>query len=158
MSGDTKQKFEIGKYVDTTILNEAEIVVALAELEEKMIENKAISKKIQVGSGWYGILAELHTALMEINPSYTIQQVKEKVGGLRYYIYYPPTDSIKYPIVDALVRHYENLSYETCEVCGIKKYGKQPEELDHRVDVSTEPNSRGWVRTLCDLCRESGDG
>lgn len=35
--------------------------------------------------GWGTLIAELETKLKRLSPDYTISQVKEKFGGLRYY-------------------------------------------------------------------------
>lgn len=34
---------------------------------------------------WYPIIVECHRKLLELDPHYTVDQVKEKFGGLRYY-------------------------------------------------------------------------
>lgn len=57
-----------------------------------------------------------------------IQQIKEKFGGLRFYIY-GGTDTTGYYIEFA-----ELLSYRTCEVCG----------------APGERRTGGWIKTLCD--------
>lgn len=58
-----------------------------------------------------------------------LAQVKEKFGGLRFYI--DDADEI----VHAYIQMAENLASITCEVCGNK--GKME-------------NIHGWVRTVCD--------
>lgn len=40
---------------------------------------------ISCGPGWYPLLAALDTDLARISPTYTVQQVKEKYGTLRFY-------------------------------------------------------------------------
>jgi len=62
-------------------------------------------------------------------------QVKEKFGGLRFYMTCG-TDEI-YDLTDKA----EALSYKTCEECG------KPGEERHG----------GWIRTLCDYCHENWD-
>ena len=61
----------------------------------------------------------------------TVQEVKEKFGGLRYYI--SPGDDV----IFGLTWFSEELSFHICENCGNK--GKQ------RVVM-------GWCYTLCDDC------
>ena len=58
-------------------------------------------------------------------------QVKEKFGGLRFYINGASKEC------HDIISKYEKLSYETCERCG--NPGK--------------PNDTGWITTLCDECR-----
>jgi hypothetical protein len=81
------------------------------------------------GPGWNDIVLALHTLLSRDNPNYFIAQIKEKFGGLRYYIGGEETD------VGALISEAEALSYQTCEECG------RPGIL--REDLS-------WITTLCD--------
>lgn len=44
---------------------------------------------ISCASGWYPLVIELDQKLAEIAPDYTLHQVKEKFGTLRYYIGFP---------------------------------------------------------------------
>lgn len=41
------------------------------------------------GHPWYPAIAAAHKRLTEIIPGYNITQIKNKFGGLRYYIDYP---------------------------------------------------------------------
>ena len=59
-----------------------------------------------------------------------IHQIKEKFGGLRFYVG-PASDSLLNAIEDA-----ESLSFTICEDCG--EPGKT--------------RGGGWIRTLCDGC------
>src|SRR5688500_11988135 len=38
-----------------------------------------------VGPGWWPIVTAIHAALSAIDPDYSVDQVKEKFGTLRYY-------------------------------------------------------------------------
>lgn len=58
----------------------------------------------------------------------TIQQVKEKFGGLRFYMDGGTPEMRNY------VRFAESMSMHTCECCG----------------ASGEPRNNGWVKTLCE--------
>lgn len=93
-----------------------------------------------IGKGWFPIVERLHEEMAKIDPDYTVQQVKEKFGGLRYY--YEPSGDYGTPVADALyalVRAAEDLCSRTCETCG-------------------SPGSccsvDGWFVTLCDRCRD----
>ena len=66
-----------------------------------------------------------------IIPQVEATQVKEKYGGLRFYVF-GGDDKI-----DALISFAESMSECTCEECG--RPGTQ--------------NVGGWIRTLCDICR-----
>jgi hypothetical protein len=80
-------------------------------------------------SGWYQLIKDLITDLIELGWNKEICQVKEKFGGLRFYIN-EGSDEIHDRITEA-----ENQSYEICEVTG------KPGLL--RTDI-------GWIETLCE--------
>jgi hypothetical protein len=82
-----------------------------------------------IGPGWYSLVANLINELIETGWDKEIHQVKEKFGGLRFYIGYGDDKIYK------IISKYESLSYKTCEDCG--------EEGEGRGDL-------GWVQTLCD--------
>lgn len=82
-----------------------------------------------VGVGWYPLIKDLITDLIELGWDKKTCQVKEKFGGLRFYIN-AGSDKIYERITLA-----ESQSYEICEVCGEKG------ELRKNV---------GWYTTLCD--------
>lgn len=81
-----------------------------------------------VGYGWYPLIKDLIIDLIELGWDKEVCQVKEKFGGLRFYIN-DATDKVHNRIRDA-----ENLSYETCETCG--------KEGELRIDI-------GWHTTFC---------
>lgn len=83
----------------------------------------------EINKGWYGIVKDLISDLIELGWDKQTCQVKEKFGGLRFYIN-AGNDKIYERIGEA-----ENLSYKTCEETGL------PGEL--RTDI-------GWYRTLSD--------
>ena len=83
----------------------------------------------ECNSGWYQIIKDLIIDLIEMGWNQETCQVKEKFGGLRFYIN-AGSDEMHDRITEA-----ERLSYETCEETG------QPGKL--RTDL-------GWFVTLCD--------
>jgi hypothetical protein len=80
-------------------------------------------------SGWYQLIKDLITDLIELGWNKEICQVKEKFGGLRFYIYEGSNE------IHERISKAENQSYEICEVTG------KPGQL--RTDL-------GWIETLCD--------
>ena len=82
-----------------------------------------------VNTGWYPIIKSLIEDLILLGWDKQTCQVKEKFGGLRFYI------NSGSPEIHARILQAENESYDTCEVCG--KSG----EL--RKDIR-------WYFTLCD--------
>jgi len=85
--------------------------------------------KAQVGPGW----GELVEAIYNRLPADAhIDQIKEKFGGLRFYV---SADSETLDFIDEM----EAKSLTICEHCG--KPGK--------------PRDGGWILTLCDECYKS---
>jgi hypothetical protein len=91
----------------------------------KIVESYFFSVDI----GWLQLIKDLITDLIALGWDKQVCQVKEKFGGLRFYIN-SGSDEIFKRISEA-----ENQSYETCEVCG--------EKGEIRTDI-------GWYTTLCD--------
>jgi hypothetical protein len=82
--------------------------------------------KKMVGKGWSKILDRLYDAKPR---SVYVTQVKEKWGGLRFYV--GSANEEFFDLIDAA----EEESYMICEECG--EPGKLREDL-------------GWILTLCD--------
>ena len=87
---------------------------------------------ISVGSGWAQLINRVFDKLASIKGTVKIVQVKEKFGGLRFYV----DGGDEY--TNGLIRVAEDASYETCEDCGV------PGTL----------RKGGWWATLCDKCDE----
>jgi hypothetical protein len=85
------------------------------------------------GDGWYKLLEDLSEELKPFE-EVVAEQVKEKFGGLRFYI--GPVNQENSKQVYDIIEKYETLSYKTCEVCGTT--GKR--------------RPGGWVKTLCNEC------
>ena len=95
----------------------------------------------ECGDGWFNIIYELakdvealakKTDLLEL----TVHQVKEKFGGLRFYLNKRVGRDIQMRIHKA-----ELISLETCEECAHPGYRR----------------NLGYIKTLCDCCaRQSG--
>jgi len=90
-----------------------------------------------VGNGWEDIIRRLVVDLFELGWDGTLLQIKEKFGGLRFYIG-GGTSAIFDRINEA-----EQESVRTCERCGEK--GKTVQY-------------HGWLTTLCEKCSESCEG
>lgn len=79
-----------------------------------------------VGHGWIQLILDLDRKLRYLSPDYTISQIKEKFGGLRYYATYVPPIQLA-DIDDApersdifydLIDRAESRSFRICEYCG----------------------------------------
>jgi hypothetical protein len=73
-------------------------------------------KTIDCGKGWWPIIADLDIELSEIDPDYSVYQVKEKFGNLRYY--YAPSFPEFAKQMNDLVSVYEFKCALTCEATG----------------------------------------
>ena len=101
------------------------------------LENGMYSNKPKITScdffdvqvGWYPLIKNLINELINLGWDKQVTQVKEKFGGLRFYIN-GGSDEIYNKITEA-----EKLSHETCELCGKKG------ELRTKIR---------WFTTLCD--------
>jgi len=82
-----------------------------------------------VSAGWHKLVNRLIDDLFSLGWDGQVYQVKEKFGGLRFYIGKGTDDIFK------RIQLAEDESYKLCEVCG------KPGE---------ERNPFGWIKTLCD--------
>lgn len=89
---------------------------------------------IDIGPGWFDLLARLDRQLAEISPGYVIEQCKTKFGTLRYYARPEDADHTDAARFSDIIRDAEDESATVCEDCG------QPAQ---------QVTSRGWVWTLC---------
>jgi len=98
---------------------------------------KAIEKKLysgfdgRVGSGWIPLIDRLATDLIAMGWDRDLHQIKEKFGGLRFYI------GAGTPEMHKRIDQAERESFRTCEDCGEPGKAEGP----------------GWIRTLCKSCR-----
>jgi hypothetical protein len=82
----------------------------------------------RIGPGWYSIIDRLVADLLELGWDGRVLQVKEKFGGLRFYI--EQTTEVLHNRIDKA----KDEAYRTCEVCG------KPGFL----------RNNGWIETRCD--------
>lgn len=92
-----------------------------------------------VGTGWEELVDGLDAKVLELAPDRRIDQIKEKFGGLRYYVSNIPEDV--WDEVYDVIGEAEARSLRTCEDCG--------------GPGTTGPvRPKGyWVLTLCEECR-----
>jgi len=91
--------------------------------------------RMECGDGWYKILHDLMTKIRTTGEKIGIAQIKEKFGGLRFYIESTPIGSIHFEAIRTFISEAEKESMRTCEVCG------KPGEIR---------DQGRWIRTLCD--------
>ena len=95
------------------------------------------------GNGWYWLIDMLCNAIQSYIdnnehlkiPQVEAVQVKEKFGGLRFYINGGDEE------IEGMISLAEYMSYYICESCGSTENVSQ--------------NKKGWISTLCPNCRKS---
>ena len=106
---------------------------------------------VECNEGWKG----LYQPLLDLCKLYNIPvlQVKEKFGGLRFYI--GPTSESNfdlYPLITAA----EAQSFRTCEDCGISG-SSWVNSIEVRKVTTEASETSGWIRSLCEPCRNKWD-
>lgn len=92
----------------------------------------------ECGDGWFKVLYDLSKKIQKlidekkISKNFSVYQIKEKFGFLRYYPNFSTYE------LDKLIDQAEEQSMITCEQCG--KKGKIRDIGEH------------WYMTLCDAC------
>lgn len=92
----------------------------------------------ECGDGWFKLLWKLSEDLQKAGFANTghVLQVKEKLGGLRFYVDGANDEQWK------IIEEAEQKSYGICECCG--EPGKQ--------------YNMGWIYTVCEKCLETIKG
>ena len=75
---------------------------------------------ISCDEGWWSLIALCDKELASVDPLYTVFQIKEKFGGLRYY--YSPSNPDSRKKMDEIVLKYEKICSMTCEMTGKHGY------------------------------------
>lgn len=105
------------------------------EIQERIVDDLSCSS---IGEGWFDIVRELDRQIAVLAPDYKLNQIKEKFGGLCYYIKNVPDDH--HVAVNSLIMLAERQALSTCDVCG--------EKGSLRI-------IKGWYSTRCE--QHSGD-
>ena len=77
---------------------------------------KGWGKSIDCDDGWISMIAECHSELINVDKNYSIQQIKQKFGTLRYYC--TPLNPKHKEQFAKIVDKYERLSINVCEISG----------------------------------------
>ena len=86
--------------------------------------------------GWSDLVGELHNKILNIDPNYKIQQIKEKFGVLRfYYESLLIENQFHNEEIDNIIEDYVKKSREICEICGAKG---RPAKLGYRYKTCCE--------------------
>lgn len=95
---------------------------------EELLAKYSLPNAGHVGAGWLPLVEELIVELKGLGWDGDLGQIKEKFGGLRFYVGAASDE------MHDLITQAELKSFRTCEQCGA------PGEL----------RTGGWVKTLCD--------
>ena len=102
--------------------------------------------EISCGDGWFEILHKIYTEISlylnapinkKLKEKFYVTQIKEKFGTLRFYV------SISEPVIDDIINKYEDMSFDTCEICGKN---------------ATMRTKNGWIITICTTCADAAGG
>ena len=97
---------------------------------------EAWAETIDVGPGWFDLIARLDAQLARLSPGYVVEQCKTKYGSLRYYARPEDADDVDLQMTfNEIIRDAEDQSTSICEECG------QPGQ---------QITFRGWIRTVCE--------
>jgi hypothetical protein len=89
---------------------------------------------IECREGWNQLIDHLCEDIDKKNAEVSVNQIKEKFGGLRFYVDILNSPDANPEEVYELISDYEDKSYHICEVCG----------------ESGKLYAKGWHQTLCD--------
>lgn len=88
------------------------------------------------------LIANCDKEISTIDPDYTIFQIKEKFGGLRFY--YAPSSPIHESKINEVIEKYERICSMTCEVSG--KHGYLMKRSSQYKTLHDSYSMQGWVR------------
>lgn len=108
----------------------------MSDLVDELPWMEGAPAAVTCSEGWDDLIRRLHNRMVGIDPGYRAVQVKEKFGGLRFYVVFSEgLDQMLRDRAYEFIREAAEESYRTCEVCG------EPGEL----------NDGPWYRTLCEV-------
>jgi len=127
------------KELDQKLIDKAPYMFVLMDKEKTLRENNCffpIAYGVECGDGWFNILEKLidDIVALDIDKEVILFQIKEKFGGLRFYIYSHPKNEQIGNKIYTLINDAAAKSFTTCEICGAP--GKR--------------NKTGWLSTLCE--------
>ena len=93
-------------------MNRDELIEAITP---RMVEG--FPPGIYCDDGWLPLISDLYEELVKIDPNFRIAQVKEKLGGLRFYAN-PSTECLDQELFYQFLREAEVRSYQICELTG----------------------------------------
>ena len=130
----------------------------IKKLRDKVVEKRYAFPMfgVECHKGWEALYLPL-LQLCDIL-GIEVHQVKEKFGGLRFYIGGGATIE-NAAMVYALIHAMEHMSYTVCEECGIcNNHYRATDYLDKNHHNPAKVTTEGsWLLTLCEQCRQKRD-
>ena len=96
---------------------------------------------IDCESGWNDLLCKMHAEIIEIDPDYSLYQIKEKLGSLR--VYFKASGPDKAEQISRIVRRYERASSLTCEKTGLA--GQLMKKTGQYKTLHSSFEEQGWA-------------
>lgn len=98
-----------------------DLPVEFGDILSRFTEGFPIS--IDCESGWHHLILKCNDELKELAPDYKIAQIKQKMGGLRYYISIPEGTPQEVRVaMNKTVAKYESIAWQTSEISGRHGY------------------------------------
>lgn len=91
---------------------------------------------VEIRPGWFPLVETLVSKLRSLGWNEEVHQVKQKLGGLRFYV------GVTTEAIREAIRKAEDASFSICEDCG------HPGQRLHK---------GGYITTLCSRCSELWD-
>ncbi len=117
-----------------------------SEMYDKYPKTLKCLSYFEINEGWKGLVEEITSKIETINNKYSpssyvrAAQVKQKFGGLRYYISIEDVEEQDVRYVYDMIAEAEKRSFTICEYCG---------------SPANTSRDRPYVETLCDEHRIS---
>jgi len=104
---------------------------------------------VECGDGWFDLIYVLVEKLIHLASEepmgfvdFSVAQIKEKFGGLRFYVNYGESYESVLKRITTLIEATEHIAWKTCELCG-----KQ-----------ARLRTIGYVQTLCRYPHDHAEG
>lgn len=102
-----RDRFEIQMEIENREAKDNPVPVGFVGTRNTIIARRA-EIDVWAGDPWYPVLRKLDEDLTELMPDYSLDQLKEKFSGLRFYTSYPEgLDAWVYDKADRLIRQAE---------------------------------------------------
>lgn len=114
----------------------------MKELDDvKLRLDPTFGRHIDCDEGWHDLICKMHNEIIDVDPDYSIYQIKEKFGVLR--VYFKATGPVQEKKIWSIVQRYERASSLTCELTG--KPGRLMRKSGQFKTLHSSFEEQGWV-------------